>query len=280
MTRALLANAAAVLGDAGIENPQREAKLLLAHILMCAPAKLMAQTVRPEQAAQFHRMVDRRVRHEPFAYITGTRGFWTLDLEVTPATLIPRPDTETLIDAALAHVGDRRAPLDILDLGTGTGAILIALLSELPNATGQGVDVSREALSIAERNALRAGVGIRARFAISSWWSHVSGSFDLIVSNPPYIPSADIAGLEPDVRDFEPHLALDGGPDGLAAYRAIATLAPARLNPGGALLAEVGLGQAPDVAAIFAAAGLSDTDIRHDLAGKARVVIARHPRKP
>lgn len=271
----LIAEGEAALRAAGIENPRREARLLLGFALGEEAAALALAPDRPvteNEAAAFRAGLARRAAHEPFAYIAGRRDFWSLELEVTPATLIPRPDTETLIEAALGLAGPRAAPLEILDLGTGSGAILIALLAELPNATGFGVDVSPAALEIARRNALRAGVGARARFGISSWWSHVQGAFDLIVSNPPYIPSGEIAGLDPDVRDFEPRLALDGGPDGLAAYRAIVSVAAKRLHPGGALLVECGMGQAEAVAALIAASGFPRTEITADLAGISRVV--------
>lgn len=274
-TAALIAEGEGALAAAGIESPRREARLLLAHVLGLEASDLALEgerAVDDEAATAFRTALARRATHEPFAYITGRRAFWSFDLEVTPATLIPRPDTETLVETALKLAGHPAAPLEILDLGTGSGAILIALLAELPNANGFGVDVSEPALAIARRNALRSGVAARARFARSSWWSHVSGKFDLIVSNPPYIPSADIAGLDLDVRGYEPHLALDGGPDGLAAYRAIASVAASRLSPGGALIVEVGQGQAADVAALFQASGFAATEISSDLAGIPRVV--------
>lgn len=272
---ALIEKAATRLMLAGIEAPQREARLLLAHVLDLDATELALvpdRPVGPSEAAQFTNAVDRRAEHEPFAYITGRRDFWTLELEVSPDTLIPRPDTETLVETALKIVGHVRAPVRILDLGTGTGAILLALLTELPRAEGLGVDVSDGALEIARRNALRAGAGDRARFSKSSWWSHVTGDFDLIVSNPPYIPSRDIAELDPDVRDFEPRLALDGGPDGLAAYRAILSVAALRLSANGSVLFEVGAGQATDVAAMMRGSGLPYTAIRRDLGGIERVV--------
>jgi release factor glutamine methyltransferase len=271
---ALAAEGERALAAAGIEAPRREARLLLALALGVEAQALVLDDPPVDDAAaeRFRALFARRAAHEPFAHLAGRRGFWTHDLEVTPATLIPRPETEILVETALALAGDRRAPLEILDLGTGSGAILVALLGELPNATGFGVDVSEGALEVARRNALRAGVGARARFGVSSWWSHVRGDFDLVVSNPPYIPSGDIAGLARDVRDYEPRLALDGGPDGLAAYRAIASIACRRIVPGGALIVEVGAGQAEEVAALFAASGFKDTRIVPDLAGIGRVV--------
>ncbi len=272
---ALIAKGASRLTLAGIETPQREARLLLAHLLDMPAAELALTPDRDidvTTASRFAEAIERREAHEPFAYITGRRDFWSLELEVTPATLIPRPDTETLVETALKIAGHPAAPLNILDLGTGTGAVLLALLAELPRAEGLGVDVSEAALEVARRNALRSGLGRRARFGISSWWSHANGVFDLIVSNPPYIPSRDIAGLDADVRDFEPHLALDGGPDGLGAYRAILSGAAPRLAEGGAVIVEVGVGQAGDVAAMMRASGLPFTATRRDLSGIERVV--------
>ena len=271
----LIDEATIVLEQAGIESPRREARLLLAHVLNDVASHLAMMPDRPvpdDKAALFTALVTRRSSHEPFAYITGSRAFWTLDLEVSPATLIPRPDTETLVDAALKHVGHAGRRLDILDLGTGTGAILLSLLTELPLAEGVGVDVSGPALEVARRNAMRAGVGARAAFSISSWCSHVRGAFDLIVSNPPYIPTADIAGLDAGVREHEPILALDGGPDGLGAYRAISAAAPDHLNEGGALIVEVGQGQASDVSALFRRRGFTRIEVFRDLAGIERVV--------
>lgn len=272
---ALIDKAATRLMIAGIEAPQREARLLLARVLDMPAAELALagdRIVTASQSAAFAEFVARREGHEPFAYIVGRRDFWTLELEVTPATLIPRPDTETLVETALKIAGHSMAPLRILDLGTGTGAILLALLTELPRAEGVGVDISDATLEVAKRNALRAGLGDRARFSKSSWWSHAGTDYDLIVSNPPYIPSRDVDRLDANVRDFEPRLALDGGPDGLAAYRAILSVAAQRLTPHGAVLFEVGAGQADDVADMMRKSGLPFTATRTDLGGHQRVV--------
>ena len=272
---ALAAEGERALAAAGIEAPRREARLLLALALGVEAQALVLDDPRVDDAAaeRFRALLARRAAHEPFAHLAGRRGFWTHDLEVTPATLIPRPETEILVETALALAGDRRAPLEILDLGTGSGAILIALLGELPNATGFGVDVSEGALEVARRNALRAGVGARARFGVSSWWSHVRGDFDLVVSNPPYIPSGDIAGLARDVRDYEPRLALDGGPDGLAAYRAIAAGAAGHLLEGAGVAVEIGHDQAADVSAVFAEAGFRRIAACRDLGGRDRALM-------
>lgn len=281
---ALIAEGAAVLAAAEIEEPRRESRLILAHVLRAAPGDLLLEPIRPvgqEDAERFRTLVARRARHEPFAYLAGRREFWSLDLDVAPGVLIPRPETELVVETALeplAGVG-RNVAWSILDFGTGTGAILIALLTELPFAQGLGVDVSLEALEIARANSARFGLGDRARFGRSSWWSHVPPQeFDLIVSNPPYIPTRDIPALDPEVRNFEPHLALDGGPDGLGAFRAISSVLATRLTPGGRIVVEVGQGQADDVASIFLRSGLEKTAILPDLAGIPRVVTASAPK--
>ncbi|MCC6918874.1 MAG: peptide chain release factor N(5)-glutamine methyltransferase [Alphaproteobacteria bacterium] len=280
---ALIAEGAAALAAAGVEEPRREARLLLAHVLRADAGALLLEPGRPvaeQDAARFREFLARRAQREPFAYLAGRRGFWSLDFDVAPGVLIPRPETELIVETALKPLAGagRNVPWSILDLGTGTGAILIALLSELPFAQGFGVDVSLEALEVARANAARLGLGDRARFGRSSWWSHVPPqTFDLIVSNPPYIPTRDIAGLDPEVRDFEPHLALDGGPDGLGAYHAISSVVAARLAPGGRIIVEVGQGQADDVAAIFLRSGLEKTAILPDLAGIPRIVAASSP---
>jgi release factor glutamine methyltransferase len=194
---------------------------------------------------------------------------------VSPAVLIPRPETETVVEAALAAAGDRGAPLRILDLGTGSGCLLLALLSELPRASGQGVDLSAEALEVARSNAERLGLGERARFEQRSWGAGLEGPFDLIVGNPPYVGEAEIAGLEPEVREFEPRTALVAGPDGLDAYRALIPDGARLLAAGGALALEIGQGQGDAVAALLAEHGLEVVERRPDLAGIPRCLIAR-----
>jgi len=200
-----------------------------------------------------------------------------LPLRVDAATLVPRPETETVVEAALAAIdagGPRSRELRIADLGTGSGALILALLSELPNAFGIGTDASAKALAVARDNARRLAQ-IRARFIACDMAAALRGPFDTIVSNPPYIASGDIAALAPDVRDFDPHLALDGGADGLQFYRAIAAAAPALLAPGGALVVELGIGQAEPVARIFAAAGLAPSPPCPDLNGTLRALVVR-----
>jgi release factor glutamine methyltransferase len=212
----------------------------------------------------------RRLAGEPVDRIIGSRGFWTLDIAVTPAVLSPRADTETVVRAALDHAG---RPRDILDLGTGSGAILLALLAELPDATGVGVDASAEALKVAEANARSNGLAGRAAFLLGGWDAALGQLFDLVVSNPPYIPTADIAGLDPEVRDHDPHLALDGGADGLDAYRAILPLLPRLLTDDGFAVLEIGFGQGAAVSALSAASGLRVVEIRPDLGGVPRAVV-------
>jgi len=223
--------------------------------------------------ARFELLVARREKREPIAYITGHKEFWSLDFEVGPGVLVPRPDTETLIEEALRVVPDRDSKLRIADLGTGSGAILIAAVTEFPNAVGTGFESSEGAFGYAAANAKRL-VGDRAKILLTDW-RDATGPFDLIFSNPPYIASADIESLATDVSQFEPRTALDGGADGLAAYRALAQLVPPLLAPGGFCLLEIGQGQANDVVSLFR--GLELVRVAPDLSGIPRCVILRKP---
>ena len=222
-------------------------------------------------------MAERRLKREPVARIFGRKEFWNLSLLVGPAVLVPRPETETVVEAALDFVvrgGLRMEKLRILDIGAGSGALLLALLSELPNAVGVGTDISTAALQVARANAARNDLAGRATFLACDIAAGVAGPFDLIVANPPYVARGDIASLAPEVRDFDPALALDGGPDGLDGYRAIAANARALLAPGGKLVVELGIGQEPAVRALFTKAGLQVGAARDDLAGIPRALSA------
>ncbi|WP_323042240.1 peptide chain release factor N(5)-glutamine methyltransferase [Gemmobacter sp.] len=264
---------AARLVDAGVPDAMRDARLLLAHALGIGADRLtlhIGDAVVPEVAARFQALVAARAARAPLSHLTGQRLFWGRSFRVTPDVLDPRPETETLVALALADPFAR-----VLDLGTGTGAILLSLLADRPGATGVGADVSAAALAVAQGNAQALGLAGRAQFVQSDWCADVQGRFDLIVSNPPYIALAEMAGLSPEVRDHEPHLALTDGGDGLAAYRAIAAQAPAHLAPGGRLIVEIGAGQGPDVAAILTQAGFGAVAIHPDLDGRDRLVAAR-----
>lgn len=273
---------AARLRDSGIETPELDARLLIGAALGLDHTGLATQALRLvslDDADIIEGFALRRIAHEPVARIVGRKEFWGLDLGVSAATLVPRPDTETVIEAALAVLRES-APSDrdlrIADIGTGSGAILLALLSEFTDAHGIGTDISDAALAVAQENARRLGLDERASFVRGDYAAGLRGPFNLIVSNPPYIPSAEIAALDPDVRDYDPRLALDGGSDGLAAYRALAPQAAALLHPGGALVLEIGAEQGGAVSAILRNAGLAVSNPpRRDLAGRDRVVIGR-----
>lgn len=263
------------LAAAGIPDPRREARLLVGLILQAEPLDLLAEPERPfpEQAwPVLAAALARRCLGEPFSRIAGRRGFWSLDLTISTAVLDPRPETELLVETVLQHLGRRRnEPLRILDLGTGSGCILLALLAELPQALGLGIDRSLRALQIARSNASAAGLGNRSLWAAGIWAAAVAGRFDAVVSNPPYIPSGAIATLDRSVRAHDPAEALDGGPDGLAPYRQIVPSLPRLLKVGGIACLEVGRGQAPSVASMGSKAGLGCT-IHCDLAGIQRSV--------
>lgn len=222
-------------------------------------------------------MVARRSSREPIAYILGRREFHGLDFEVAPGVLIPRPDTETLVDAALEAAPDKNAPLRLLDLGTGSGCLLVALLARLPGAFGVGVDLSPVALACARRNLERHGLGARASLVQDDWASALRGGFDLVVSNPPYVAEAELGALEPEVRDHEPRLALAAGIDGLAAYRRLAAELPALLAPEGRAVVELGAGQAAVAGELFGSGGLRVLKTPSDLAGIPRCLVLARP---
>ncbi|WP_297368683.1 peptide chain release factor N(5)-glutamine methyltransferase [Acidocella sp.] len=264
-----LAEITARLTAAGIEAPRREARLLLMHALSCTQAGLIAHD--EVDQARYAPLLARRETHEPLAYITGHKEFWGLDFLVSPATLIPRPDTETLIEAVL---DSGLEPATMLDLGTGTGCLLLAMLHERPHAFGVGIDLNPKAAALAAQNAARLGLGARAAFLAGSWADALDARFDLILSNPPYIEHATIPSLMPDVAGFEPVLALDGGADGLTAYRAILKALPRLLAPAGLCVLELGAGQYPALAALAAAAGFATT-VKPDLSGIDRAALVR-----
>jgi len=271
-----LQTAALRLRAAGIESARLDAQLLLGEVLKVAPPDLVAYPERPltpHEDDHFLDLVERRCRRQPLSQLLGRREFWGLNLRLTADTLDPRPDSETLIEAALAEVGDRSRCLRLLDLGTGTGCLLLALLSELPNATGLGVDCSEAALAVAGANATDLGLTDRAAWRCGSWGAGVTESFDLVISNPPYIASAEIDRLMPEVARYEPRLALDGGADGLACYREIAAAIPRLLRADGWLVLEIGSRQAEPVAAVFAAAGLRLARRRRDLGNLDRCLV-------
>jgi len=269
---------AALLREAGFDTPELDARILTGHVLGLDHAGLVSasdQVLQGDAAARLSQAADRRLRREPVALIVGHREFWGLPLKVTSATLIPRPETETLVETALDLVlrsGTPDRTLRIADLGTGSGAILLALLSELPEAFGVGTDPEIAALRVARDNAAALGLAARAGFVAADFGAALAGGFDLVVSNPPYVRSTEIDELAPGVRDYEPRSALDGGPDGLDAYRAIAAGCRRLLAPGGHIVVEIGLGQAPDVRRLFAEAHLQQVAIVNDLAGIARTL--------
>lgn len=273
---AWLCQAGQVLRAAGIEQPRLEARWLLAHVLGCREEDLLRDPRAPvpaEKGVAFAGLLKRRAAREPLAHLVGHVGFWTLDLAVSDATLVPRPDTEAVVEAALAAFADRARIGRVLDLGTGTGALLLAVLSECPCAWGVGVDVSPAAAALAARNAEANGLADRAAFLAGDWDAALAGRFDLVLSNPPYIESAAIAGLMPEVALHEPRRALDGGADGLDAYRLILRRASALLAAGGRLALEIGIGQRAGVEAIGRREGLALLAAGRDLGDVERALV-------
>lgn len=270
--------------QAGIEEAEADSRLLVGHALRIDRTQLMAESYRILEAREINAvqaLAGRRLRREPVARIVGMKEFWSLSLQVTEDVLVPRPETETVVELALDlidHDNLRRERLRILDIGTGSGAIALALLSELPNAIATMTDISEAALAIASGNAEAHKMAARCSFAVSDIAQGVDGPFDLIVSNPPYIVHADIATLDPEVREHDPMLALDGGSDGLNAYRAIASAAPRLLASGGRLVVELGLGQEAPVHRLLTEAGLTVGKARADLAAIPRALPSQKPR--
>jgi release factor glutamine methyltransferase len=267
-----------------IEDAQTDARILAAHALRLDRAALISLSNRNLDAPEIDAILARaarRLAHEPVARILGVKEFWSLPLRIEPSVLVPRPDTETVVELALDWVvarGLRMEKLRVLDIGTGSGALLLALLSELTEATGTATDISAQAIAIARDNAARLGFATRSLFVVCDFAKTLEGPFDLIVSNPPYVRSGDIAALSPEVRDYDPVVSLDGGADGLSAYRNIAGDARRLLVPGGRLVVELGRGQEADVSALFSSAGLTiSAPARKDLGGISRALSASAP---
>nr|WP_231708452.1 peptide chain release factor N(5)-glutamine methyltransferase [Sphingomonas populi] len=267
--RAALAAAARGLADVS-PTPRLDAELLIAHALGITREALLLNHLDDPAPDAFAPLLARRLNHEPIAYITGRRAFWTIELAVGPGVLVPRADSETLIEAAIEHF-DARPPARILDLGTGPGTLLLAALDHWPQATGLGVDASAQALDYARRNARDLGMATRADFRLGDWAAGIEGAFDLILANPPYIGMHET--LPREVRDHEPGAALFAGEDGLADYRAIVPQLAPLLAAGGAAILEIGATQADAVSHLLVAAGFAVT-VRRDLAGHARALIA------
>ncbi len=265
---------------AGRDTAALDARLLLCAALGIDHTALVRDYDRPigSAATRIAELAHRRADGEPVSRILGRREFWGLDFGIGSAVLDPRPETEILVEAAIEALGGRRrARLRILDLGTGSGAILGALLAHFPNASGIGVDVSEAACRVARNNLERLGFRFRAGICCANWGDALGGKFDLIAANPPYVASRTLAGLAPEVRAYDPKLALDGGEDGYAAYREIVPSLARLAAPASLVALEVGASQADEVAALVASAGLADLAIRRDLGGQPRVVVARQP---
>jgi release factor glutamine methyltransferase len=278
----LIDAAAKAFTDAGIDTPRLDARLLVAHGLGRDPGWLIGHPEAmpaPDQARDIEALVSRRAAREPLAYITGEKEFWSLPFMVTPATLIPRPDSETLVETVLERVPDRGRALRVLDLGTGSGCLLLALLHELPGAAGVGIDRSAEALEVAMENARALGFAARARFMQGHWLEPLSGEapFDVVVTNPPYVSDAEMAALAPEILGFEPETALRAGADGLDDYREILVGLAGRLAPGGLFCGEIGERQGAAAAELARQAGLECVHIQADAAGRARCIYGHAP---
>jgi len=269
--RDALRQGAALLEAAGVDNPKLDARLLLGHATGLSREAVLREPLRAVDPAPYRILLARRAAREPLALIVGQQEFWSLNFAVSPATLIPRADSETLIEAALDSLPERRAVRRILDLGTGTGCLLLAALTEFPMAWGLGVDCSPAATALAAGNAAAFGLGGRAAFLCGYWSCALSGRFDLVLCNPPYISSSEVAGLMPEVALYEPIRALDGGADGIDAYRDILAALPGLLAPGGIAVLELGIDQADMVAAL---AGQPVT-FRTDFSGVRRAMVVR-----
>jgi release factor glutamine methyltransferase len=274
----LIDEAAAALAAAGFDESRRRARRIVGAALGLSAGEVFAHPERPldrDEAARIEALLARVLAHEPISRIFGMREFWGLEFRLSADTLDPRPETETVVELVLARLPDRTQCYRLLDLGTGSGCVLLALMSECRAAIGIGVDIAPGAALAARDNAAALGLGERARFVVGNWGTALRGPFDIIVANPPYVPTAAIPGLPPEVREHDPAVALDGGGDGLNAYRAIASGLERLLVPGGLFAAEIGAGQDQAVAAILTAARLAVEGVEPDLAGIGRCIVAR-----
>jgi release factor glutamine methyltransferase len=271
---AIMTEAAESFMHVGIPTPQLDARVLMNHSLGITSETLMnsgSKNLSETEASKYRKLVERRLKREPIAYITGRKEFWSMNFNVSSSTLVPRPDSETLVEAVLADF-PRGKSLRVLDLGTGSGCLLLSILSEFANATGVGVDLSPEAVKIATENAEKLGLSERVVFKVSDWATNLNGEFDIIISNPPYIPSQQITVLDQEVRDYEPRAALDGGKDGLDCYRIIIPQTARLITESGKIYFEIGNGQDEEVRKIGTASGLNFVKEAQDLAGTIRVI--------
>jgi len=276
---AVIHDAEQKLATAGIDNPALDVTILIGHALGLDRAQLLGQSERALAIDEFYnieQLIIRRAAHEPVARIVGEREFWSLPFGLNEATLEPRPDSETLVEAALQSLRGKLAPR-ILDLGTGTGCLLLALLHELSSATGVGIDIAPRAIEQAQTNAKRLRLGRRARFQVGNWLDYIEEKFDAIISNPPYIATNDIASLMPEVREHDPRRALDGGKDGLEIYRLLIPQLRHFLKPEGIAIFEIGQGQAQAVETLFRDAGLMGIIQFRDLSGIERCLMTHMP---
>ena len=271
-----LGAATEMLRAAGVDAPRRDARLLMQHALGLTPEALLAEDrllLGEDEARRLTALVRRRAAREPIAYLTGRREFWSLDFAIDRSALVPRPESETLVEAVLDRAAQLPARPRLLDLGTGSGCLLVALLSKLPGAIGFGTDVSAAAVSLARANARRHGLGERASFAVADWGAPLAARFDIVVSNPPYVSELQLASLAPEIVRHEPRTAFAGGNDGHACYRLLAPQVAQLLAPRGLAVIELGSGMADEVGSLFAAAGLVEIGRRRDLAGIERCAL-------
>ncbi|MGB0631639.1 MAG: peptide chain release factor N(5)-glutamine methyltransferase [Alphaproteobacteria bacterium] len=272
----VLRRAVSALNRAGIEDAAVDARVLAGAAFGLSREDMLrdpGSTLAPGAVAAFDGMIVRRAAREPVSRILGKREFRSLDFEICPATLDPRPDSEALVEAVLALANGTMRDLQVLDIGTGSGCLLLSVLHEVPSARGVGTDIDPDAIACAGRNAAALGLSGRADFIRTNWVDGIEEPFDIVLSNPPYIPSGDITGLAPDVAEYDPTAALDGGSDGLDAYRVLSLCVGRVLAPSGVIALEIGAGQGAEVEAIFASAHFGLADTRRDLAGRDRVLV-------